>query len=104
MSTKAPAATYLGTRYITDGKVFGLVKLTTLNEICIFDRTTKKQHKIPVRNVRRMTRTEIENYNALPSYCDPAPDQVAKRAAEIRGSWDESTRKQRSQERKLPIQ
>lgn len=103
MSTRDSKATYLGTRYITDGRVFGLVKLTTKEEVCIVDRTTGRQHKLNVRTVRRMTQDEQERYNAKPSYCDPAIDQIRMRAAEIRGSWDHRTRRQRLQPRQLPI-
>ena len=103
MSTRDSKATYLGTRYITDGKLFGLVKLTTTNEVCIFDRTTGRQHKLHVRTVRRMTLDEQERYNDTPSYCDPTKDQIKKRTAEIRGSWDHRTRTLRLQPRPLPI-
>lgn len=103
MSTRDSKATYLGTRYITDGKVFGLVKLTTDNEVCIVDRITGKQHKLNVRTVRRMTLDEQERYNDTPSYCDPTKGQIKKRTAEIRGSWDHRTRTQRLQPRPLPI-
>lgn len=103
MSTRVARSTYLGTRYITDGKVFGLVKETNDTIVFVVDVGSGKQHRIHVNSARRMTPGEIEHYNAAPSKWDPAPDQLAMRTAEIRASWDDKTRYAREQPRHLKI-
>lgn len=103
MSTRIAKSTYLGTRYITDGKTYGLVKETNDNSVFVVDTKTGKQHRIHVNLARRMTPREIEQYNSVPSKHDPAPDQLAMRTAEIRASWDDKTRYAREQPRHLKI-
>ncbi len=103
MSDRTPSSTYLGTRYITDGSLYGVVKLTTVDAVQIVDRVTGKQHLIGVRVARRMTPSEIEHYNSLPTFRDPPADVLAMRAAEIRGLWSDGVRRERSQPKYLPF-
>lgn len=103
MSTRIAKSTYLGTRYITDGKVGGLVKETNNTTVFVLDVTTGNQHAINVGAARRMTPGEIERYNERPSKWSPQPDQIAMRCAEIRASWDDRTRYSREQPRHLKI-
>lgn len=99
MSQRIGSATYLGTRYVTDGKAFGVVKLTTADRVWIVDARTKRQYGLRARRVRRMTLEEIEQYNSLPSAGDPTGKQIAERSAAIRSSWTDAERRNRSQPR-----
>lgn len=103
MSTRLAVSTYLGTRYITDGRFFGLVCCTSNRYIFVFNVAANQRRRIHVRRARRMTPDEIETFNATPAAWDPTPEQIAARAAEVRNHWDDLTRYKRQQPRKLPI-
>lgn len=85
--TKAPEATYLGTRYITDGVHRGVVRITSVNRVHIVDLLTGRKHQLVPSQTRRMTPQEILEYSDTPAVDDPTPVEIARITAAFRAGW-----------------
>lgn len=84
---KASEATYLGSRYITDGVHRGVVRITSVTHVYIVDLLTGQKHKLVPSQVRRMTPREIIEYNETPAVSDPSPAEIAERSQAIKEHW-----------------
>lgn len=87
-----PSSRYLGTRYITDGKQRGVVRLTDDTFVHLVDTLSNRKFKIHFSQARRMTEAEVEEYNETPAVGDPTPREIALRTAELRAQWSEKAR------------
>ncbi len=84
---KASEATYLGSRYITDGVHRGVVRITSVSHVYIVDLLTGQKHKLVPSQIRRMTPREIVEYNDTPAAHDPSLAEIAERSQAIKDRW-----------------
>jgi hypothetical protein len=93
MGRKTPRSKYLGTRYITDGTQRGVVRITDDNYVHLVDILSNRSFKIHFSQARRMTESEVEEYNATPAVNDPAPGEIAARTKELQATWSDEQRR-----------
>jgi hypothetical protein len=103
LSLREGKYTYLGSRYITDGKVSGVVKLITDEHVCLVDIVSGRHIRLHYKVCRKMTADEIEEYNSVPALGDPTADQIWNEITpSIKNGWDEATAKRRRKKARIP--